>query len=84
MSRPRSLEFGLCTRWSPVAIAKFGEFDGLSGVSARSARDVWAVGSSRVETEPNGDQVIDTLVLHFDGLKWSAARASTRRRSRTR
>jgi hypothetical protein len=57
-------------QWSPVSIPKSGEFDGLAGVSARSARDVWAVGSSRVETEPNGDQVIDTLVLHFDGQTW--------------
>jgi hypothetical protein len=38
----------------------------LYGIAARSASDVWAVGSS----SPNGFETTATLVEHWDGISW--------------
>ena len=60
------------TAWSqvkaPDAAAYPTDF-GLSGVSAVSASDAWAVGSYAVD----GSATSSTLVLHWDGTAWSQA-----------
>lgn len=53
------------TAWSIVPSPSPGSLSRLSGVSARSASDVWAVGSSAAGT---GRQ---TLTLHWDGTAWT-------------
>ncbi len=57
--------------WSIVAHPDVGKVpsDGLSGIDALSAHDIWAVGSSR------GDRA--TLVEHFDGERWSVVPSPT-------
>ena len=51
--------------WQVSATPNAGTGDGLSGVSALSARDVWAVGRT-----PGGSSN-RPLVEHFDGSSWS-------------
>jgi hypothetical protein len=57
------------TAWSIVASPAVPVEDTLSGVAARSANDVWAVGNSvdRTSTIP----LARTLALHWDGVTWS-------------
>lgn len=56
-----------CARWSVVPSPNATDFDvnGLSGVAAVSARDVWAVGGSG--TQRSGAQ---TLIEHWNGTQW--------------
>jgi len=62
------------SRWAKVASPDPGPgFDELTGVTAVSARDVWAVGYACNTANclgPGG--VFRTLILHWDGAKWSA------------
>jgi hypothetical protein len=54
------------TAWNIVSVPNLGEHNAdLSGVSAVSANDVWAVGMSF-----NGN-LFRTLILHWDGGAWS-------------
>jgi hypothetical protein len=57
------------TAWHvvPSFPAAPGDFDSLTGVSARAANDVWAVGS----TSPASDPTQRTLSLHWDGTSWA-------------
>lgn len=53
--------------WNRVALPPLpADVAALNSVSARSPRDVWAVGGYRVGRTTHG------LVLHFDGLSWSS------------
>jgi hypothetical protein len=57
-------------RWAKVASPDPGAgYDLLTGVTAVSARDVWAVGYACNTTNC---QVFHTLILHWNGTKWSA------------
>jgi hypothetical protein len=51
------------TNWSIVQGPPTGSFAALSGVSATSSTDVWAVGSQGRSAQAE--------VLHFDGTTWS-------------
>jgi hypothetical protein len=54
-------------RWSHVKSPNRGSsFNALTGVSAVSPTDAWAVGSYRDEGE-----IGQTLALHWDGARWS-------------
>jgi hypothetical protein len=56
------------TSWSVVSSPNVGaSYNGLTGVSADSANDVWAVGYSRATT----DRGFSTLVEHWNGTQWS-------------
>jgi hypothetical protein len=53
---------------SPSSVNKQEGFgNGLSGVSADSATDAWAVGAYTDDTT----KTMDTLILHWDGMRWS-------------
>ena len=55
------------TRWSQVKTPNPGSsFNELSGVSAVSPKDAWAVGSYQ-------EAGVHALVLHWDGTRWSQA-----------
>lgn len=57
------------TGWTQVPSVSFGSQDNvLTGVSAASATDVWAVGTF----QPNTSSVLNTLAQHFDGTRWTA------------
>jgi hypothetical protein len=57
------------TSWTQVPSINFGNQDNvLSGVSAASATDVWAVGAFI----PSLNGVLNTLAHHFDGTRWTA------------
>ncbi|MBO2450198.1 hypothetical protein J4573_24055 [Actinomadura barringtoniae] len=57
------------TAWSSVTTPALQ--GGLTGVAARSAGDVWAVGSA---TDTSGNvPVSKTLTLHWDGSTWTRA-----------
>jgi hypothetical protein len=56
-------------RWSIVPSPDPGDYNFLSDVSARSADDAWAVGSTYDADGPH------TLVLHWDGVSWTAVDA---------
>jgi hypothetical protein len=62
------------TTWSKVASPDPGTgFDELTGVSAVSASNVWAVGYACDTANCDGTtNVFSTLVLHWNGAKWSA------------
>jgi hypothetical protein len=54
------------TRWTRVTTPSTGQqFNGLTGVSAVSPTDVWAVGN---ESTPS---VAKSLVLHWNGSRWT-------------
>jgi hypothetical protein len=55
------------TQWSVVPSPSPTSSNGLSGVVAVSANDVWAVGAIRGPS-PAPDQ---TLIMHWDGTQWS-------------
>jgi hypothetical protein len=62
--------------WSAMASPNPGPgpiYDGLNGVSASSANDVWAVGSYCASACDNhqGGARIQPLVVHWDGLRWA-------------
>jgi hypothetical protein len=63
-------------RWTPTTFPPFGEVDILSGISAVSANDIWAVGSARTHTAPNGDTTVKTVVLHYDGTAWRRVKSA--------
>jgi hypothetical protein len=55
------------TAWSKVKTPNVGSYDnGLSGVSAVSSTDAWAVGIHDTKTG-----AARTLILHWDGTAWS-------------
>jgi len=56
--------------WARVPTPSSG-VSGLSGVSAVSANDIWAVGSGGTTTRET------TLVLHWDGRKWTRVPSPT-------
>ena len=62
------------TRWRivPSPIHSRHGHDVLSGVAAVSPRSVWAVGGRR---QTHGPQTPQTLVLHWNGEKWSRVRS---------
>jgi hypothetical protein len=55
------------TEWSVVSSPSPGTGAGLSGVTASSATDVWAVGSYT----PTGSSTAQTLTLNWNGTAWS-------------
>jgi hypothetical protein len=58
-------------RWAKVASPDPGRgFDELTGVTAVSARDLWAVGYACTTTPC---KAFRTLILHWNGTKWSVA-----------
>jgi hypothetical protein len=56
------------TRWAHVASPSPGNDSLLSGVSAESASDAWAVGCRCSESGKNPPE--HTLVLHWNGTSW--------------
>ena len=57
------------TAWTKVNSPSPGSgLNGLTGVSAVSGGDAWAVGNSSSYDNP---YVIDTLILHWDGTAWT-------------
>jgi hypothetical protein len=59
------------TRWSRVKSPSPGsDFNTLTGVSATSATDAWAVGIYRDQTG-----IGHTLILHWDGTRWSQVKS---------
>jgi hypothetical protein len=57
------------TGWTQVPTINFGNQDNvLTGVSAATATDVWAVGVY----VPSINGVLNTLAHHFDGTRWTA------------
>src|SRR5215472_2758970 len=57
------------TGWTQVPTINFGNQDNvLTGVSAATATDVWAVGAYI----PSLNGVLNTLAHHFDGTRWTA------------
>jgi hypothetical protein len=55
--------------WTVVPSYSFGSLDNnLTGVSAASTTDAWAVGAY----DPSGSNVLATLAQHFDGIRWTA------------
>jgi hypothetical protein len=59
------------TRWSHVQSPSPGsDFNTLTGVSATSATDAWAVGIYRDQTG-----IGHTLILHWDGTRWSQVKS---------
>ena len=68
LAAPQNQDSALsCARWSVVPSPNVTTFsvNGLSGVAAVSARDVWAVGGSG--TQRSGAQ---TLIEHWNGTQW--------------
>ena len=59
-----------CGVWSVVKSPNPGVPDGLSGVAAVSATDVWAVGSEG--TQMGGGQ---TVIEHWNGTSWSVVKS---------
>jgi hypothetical protein len=55
------------TAWSIVASPSVGTGDNLTGVTASSATDVWAVGYDT----PSGSSTAQTLTLNWNGTAWS-------------
>ena len=61
-------------KWSTVASPDPGAvFNFLYGVTAVSATNVWAAGSEI----PDGSALSDSLVLHWNGTKWSRVHSPT-------
>ena len=62
-------------RWRPVDLA-FGAFD-LSAIYGFSANDIWAVGN-RFFYNPNPPPnfLDSSLIIHYDGAKWSEHKVS--------
>lgn len=56
-------------QWLPVPSPTSTQWTGseLTGVSAVSAKDVWAVGTFDTASEPEGQ----TLILHWTGRRWT-------------
>jgi hypothetical protein len=61
------------TAWTVVASPSLGSFPTLTGVAARSASDIWAVGTHI----PAGSTVRQTLTEHFDGTSWTVQPSPT-------
>jgi|GEM_PF-577843 len=71
------------SHWSPKAVPELGEVDGygdnnvrnsdLSGITAISKDDVWAVGSYSTQSTEAFHWKAHTLVEHWDGTAWSVA-----------
>lgn len=51
----------------PGGIARVSDFTNLSGVSALSAQDAWAVG----DDTDSSSGAVHTVVLHWNGRRWS-------------
>jgi hypothetical protein len=63
-------------KWSSSAVPKAAlGSGGLVAVAAAGADDVWAVGNQAAATGPSGSS--QGLMLHFDGVEWSAVKLST-------
>jgi hypothetical protein len=61
------------TAWSRVNSPSPGSgLNGLTGVSAVSGGDAWAVGNSSSYDNP---YVIDTLILHWNGTAWTKVKS---------
>jgi hypothetical protein len=71
-------------RWHRVSGPRVGTGESLSGVTATSAKDVWAVGASFKEPAagrlaagrlapgvPAAAQAVRTLILHWNGRTWT-------------
>ena len=59
------------TTWQPIATPSGAGEPELTAVSARAANDVWAVGERTVVFAPTGNEVNNSLVIHWNGTKWS-------------
>ena len=66
-------------RWARAAIAqprRGGRYRLLTGVTATSANSAWAAGYSctaNCSTQPDASQADRTLILHWNGTRWSPA-----------
>ena len=60
------------TKWSHVGSPSPTFYNSLTGVKAVSASDVWAVGCHGAGADCSAN---DTLILHWDGTKWSTITA---------
>ncbi|HZD86451.1 MAG TPA: hypothetical protein VE088_00420 [Gaiellaceae bacterium] len=75
-TRPRNralVEHWNGSRWRIVPIPRVKVYSELSGVTALSPKNIWAVGASGVDV---GKRIaLRTLVLHWNGRRWKRVRS---------